>query len=359
MTARRFLGVVRLMPNESLLPSMEPCISGDRVVIEDRATASTLINKGSYGEPQKGGGLQLSLVEAAYLMEEGRITVRRSKKGRSASLSELIIRGIDRDPGFLGNLMVYRDLRNRAMVVKGQGYGTWTVFPRGKRPATGKADTWVRVYREHDMVTARELWLEARSRQNMRLKSLASVVDSDWDVTHYLVSPALEEAERSEMAPVRREELSVARMPVEGGGAFISGENAIGIGEKYSLGTKLSGSLLLSPEEDRMLFAGEADKDRAFVFEDLRARGCLVKTGFKYGSHFRVYPGMSIDEHSLFLVHCITGDEPMTWEELSRPIRLSHSVRKRFLFAMPAKGIGAPHHEGDGPLYLELKWTRP
>lgn len=72
------------------------------------------------------------------------------------------------------------------------------------------------------------------------------------------------------------------------------------------------------------------------VYKDLRSRGLVVKTGLKYGSHFRVYergekPGSS---HSPFLVHAISENTEITPTEWARAVRLAHGVRKSMIFAV-------------------------
>ena len=47
----------------------------DRVMIKDSAEASTIYNKGCYGYPMSGGGLELDLMEASYLVESNRLEV--------------------------------------------------------------------------------------------------------------------------------------------------------------------------------------------------------------------------------------------------------------------------------------------
>ena len=56
----------------------------------------------------------------------------------------------------------------------------------------GKADSWMTVQREDDSVTPKGLWLEARARENMKMRSVAAVVDSDWDITYYNIRTSLE-----------------------------------------------------------------------------------------------------------------------------------------------------------------------
>jgi len=81
---------------------------------------------------------------------------------------------------------------------------------------------------------------------------------------------------------------------------------------------------------------------RYAAFKDLRNRGFTVKSGLKYGTHFRVYergvrprkgertPG----EHAKYLVHAISEGETLPVVEISRFVRLSHSVKKKLWIAV-------------------------
>ncbi len=72
------------------------------------------------------------------------------------------------------------------------------------------------------------------------------------------------------------------------------------------------------------------------VYADLRDRGYVVRSGLKYGTHFRVYDrGVKPKrgereewEHAKFLAHGIPESAVYSIAELSRFVRLSHSVRK-------------------------------
>lgn len=66
------------------------------------------------------------------------------------------------------------------------------------------------------------------------------------------------------------------------------------------------------------------------VFRDLVDRGFIVRTGFKYGSNFRIY-AKSIQDHAEFLVHVIDGTEE--WYKISRAVRVAQGVRKEMIFA--------------------------
>ncbi len=149
--------------------------------------------------------------------------------------------------------------------------------------------------------------------------------------------------------------------------------NARGFGEKR--GNKL----LLSPEEaiylsekrkdfsivdednnqvdytDLMKFFSKKDKDfpkKYLVYKNLKERGYVVKTGFKFGTHFRVYPrGIKPGEgHSTWLVHVIDESHKCGFTEISRSVRLAQNVKKKMVFAVVDK-------EGDITYYKIERFT--
>jgi tRNA-intron endonuclease len=78
------------------------------------------------------------------------------------------------------------------------------------------------------------------------------------------------------------------------------------------------------------------------VYEDLRERGLLVRTGFKFGCDFRVYDRgvqlkkgpKSAKEHTKWIVYTVPEDFTMSFQELSRSVRLAHNIRARMLWAI-------------------------
>jgi len=81
------------------------------------------------------------------------------------------------------------------------------------------------------------------------------------------------------------------------------------------------------------LARSEAEFDiRYFVYKDLRDRGLLVKTGFKYGCHFRVYR-KGPEAHAEYLVHVIPEKREFQTYDIVKHCRLAHSVNKMMVFA--------------------------
>ncbi len=84
--------------------------------------------------------------------------------------------------------------------------------------------------------------------------------------------------------------------------------------------------------------------DLYLVYEDWRKRGYVLKTGFKFGTHFRIYfPGASpvkTDDkwmHSKHVIHVFPRKHKQIISEWARAIRVAHSVKKTFILAIPGK----------------------
>lgn len=107
--------------------------------------------------------------------------------------------------------------------------------------------------------------------------------------------------------------------------------------EKIRVIEKKSGEKLNFEELSSKLSKDDPDLMLKFpVYQDLKSRGLVVKTGLKYGAHFRVYArgeGPSTG-HAPYLVHAISEDASLTTQELSRAVRLAHSVKKKMVFAV-------------------------
>lgn len=81
------------------------------------------------------------------------------------------------------------------------------------------------------------------------------------------------------------------------------------------------------------------------VLRDLRERGYLVKTGFKFGTVFRVYERgvklkrgpKAVHEHTKWLVQPVAEESPFSLPEMSRAVRLAHNIRATFIWAVVDK----------------------
>ena len=126
-------------------------------------------------------------------------------------------------------------------------------------------------------------------------------------------------------------------------GLELSFVEALYLLEKGRVAVKKSGKKLGFHE--LMEFGLERDKrlhEKFIVYRDIRDRGFVAKTGFKFGCDFRVYQrGVSVkkgpkaaSEHTKWIVYTVPEDYACSFAELSRAVRLAHSIRAQMLWAI-------------------------
>jgi tRNA-intron endonuclease len=312
-------------------------VHADHATVSDPVQATRLYQKGFVGEPQPGNTLRLSLVEAAWLCTQERLDI---PGGAAALLAKGAAQGSRTEVAFLA----YSDLRSRGLVVRHHGDG-FRVWPRGDGPPK-EHEYDVTVAAEGDSVDGASLLAAARG------KGLLAVVDEDGAVTHYKVEA---EEPHGEVPPgplpKAKGVLLADRVLVEDAGT------AKEYAQREFLGTPSPAGLVLSLAEAKALqdrgaltVAGlERRKAHGLdVYTALREAGVVVKSGFRFGTHFRAYAGDPEEGHALWLIQCLAEGETLHWSELSRAIRLAHGVRKRFLVA-----VGSP------PTFVALSWFKP
>ncbi|MEM2006335.1 MAG: tRNA-intron lyase [Sulfolobales archaeon] len=88
------------------------------------------------------------------------------------------------------------------------------------------------------------------------------------------------------------------------------------------------------------------------VYEDIRSQGFTVRSALKYGADFAVYrtrPGL---EHAPFLVKVVSENQLLDPGDVVGWGRISHSVRKTLLLAVPNQKNGEIN-------YVVLRWFKP
>ena len=89
------------------------------------------------------------------------------------------------------------------------------------------------------------------------------------------------------------------------------------------------------------------------VYRDLRERGYIVKTGYKFGAHFRVYErGVKLirgpkspHEHTKWVVHTVAEESAFSLPEMSRAVRLAHNIRATLLWGVVDKESDVTYYE--------------
>ncbi len=328
-------------------------LQGTQVIVQDQSEASQIHNKGYYGIPQSGGLLKLDLMEAIYLVESGRLEV--ESDGRKNDASHLMRLAHKNSEGFEIRYLVYRELRSRGYVVKlGQPPLDFRVFPRGGTPNKTPSKWWVAAISERRTFDLARLLEDLDRTSDVRKKLLLAVVDEESDVTYYDVKRVVPKGRVGAVAISSRIDglLMADRVLVadrDDAGA-LHGSQFFGkmIGPTLQLSLIEAvflmdiGVLKLTDSKTNRPVTSAALKKRARsfqpdfdlrldAFKDMKGKGLIVKTGFKYGSHFRAYEGDPAKQHARYLVHAVPKEFKTMWPEVSRAVRLAHGVKKEIL----------------------------
>lgn len=334
-------------------------LRADHVWVAEEGEASRLYNKGAFGLPQPGGALQLDLLEACHLAEEGKLEV--LQRGAPAGLAELLALGSRLDAGFETRWLVYRDLRRRGYVVKASQEVDFHVYPRGGFPGKTPSRHLVMAVSERGTFDLERLVREAGQAERFDKRLLLAIVDEEGDITHYEARTREPEGEvKPGKRPLQGHEAQVLRdravLWEPRLARQLHGEEFLGRPLGSALQLSLTEALWLAEEQglrlrdagsSRPLGAEElaqraAKLQRGFAlsylaYKELRRRGLVVKTGFKFGTHFRAYTEAPERAHAEFLVHALPEGFTCPWPDIAGVVRLAHSVRKTILFVSGAR----------------------
>jgi tRNA-intron endonuclease len=341
------------------------------VTVDAGRDASALYSKGNHGTPQSGGALSLTLVEAAYLVESGRLRV--EDKEAPVGLAELLALGTAREERFELRYLVYRDFRERGYVIREEPASAKIDFSVRARGTSPKAPSkhWVLALSERSHFVASDICGFAARAEGLGKNPLVAIVDEEGDLTYYEFETGL----KAGRGPPKTK--ATGRGALSGNYVLVSGDAAKALhGEEEMLGKPIKNLLRLSLIEAAYLVEdGRLDLEEAgagpvglggllehaslhqhdfalrlAAYRALKHMGLVPKTGFKYGSHFRVYDRDGGSAHARYLVHAVPDNFACSWPELSRAVRLSHGVKKRLVYALAS---------GPQVQFLRVKWTRP
>jgi tRNA-intron endonuclease len=168
-------------PSQTLPTPAVGWLAEDRVVVFE-PTAVAVLGKGLAHGSRIGERLELSLLEAAHLVESGQLALRDARTGRDVSLERLGQRAAKLEHGFSERLAAYRALRSRQLVVKtGFKYGAHLrAYPRN--PETVHARYLVRAVPANYRAPWPELAGAVRVAQGVRKDLLIAGVAPDGSV---------------------------------------------------------------------------------------------------------------------------------------------------------------------------------
>ena len=163
-------------------------VARERVITESSEAAREFYNQSRFGSITEGGKVELSLLEALYLHEKGRLDMR-SEAGRKMTFETYVRKARKVEPNFWIRYCVFKDIRNRGYIIKtALKFGAdFRVYDRGIKPGEDHARWVVYPVHEGETLTWHEFSAKNRVAHSTKKRLLIGVVDDEGDVTYYEV----------------------------------------------------------------------------------------------------------------------------------------------------------------------------
>jgi tRNA-intron endonuclease len=315
------------------------------IIVEKQRDIGRLYSKSHLGEILNKDKLKLNLLEGVFLLSEGKLKLYCDKK--EVDFSKLVKIASNNISDFEIKFLVFKDLRSRGHPVKLFKNGFFTFYDYNKR-------FFVSVFSEKDILNLKDTKKLIKETEKEKRKLWFAIVDEEGDITYYDVSivnikgsTKKHKFKKSEGILLNDRIALFDKKNVKilfekeffgkpfGEGLQLSLIEVLYLQEKNLIEIKdTNGKKISKSNLKNIIKKQQPDFNlRLFVFNDLKNRGLIVKTGFKFGAHFRAYSKKPDKTHAEYLIHVVDNKFKSIWPEISRAVRLAHSVNKEIIIA--------------------------
>ncbi len=324
------------------------------IIVNKPRDIGRFFNKSQFGETISGNKLQLNLLEGVFLVGEKKITVFCNKK--IVGFRKLVKLAAKHISHFEIKYMIYRDLRKRGYAVnlyENKGFD-FSINDHRKNEGKNKESYFISSFTERDIFDIEKTRALIEKTKEKKSGLWFAIVDEEGDLTYYDVSISDVKGKTKEhvfsktIGCLLENRIVIFNEKIAGdlhvkeffgkpfgNGLQLSLAEAWYLLERKTIDIEDINGKNLSKNEF-ISFVEQLQPDieqRVLVFKDLKKRGLIVKTGFKFGAHFRAYTKKPDETHAEYLVHVVKKGFTSTWSEISRAVRLAHSVNKEIIFA--------------------------
>ena len=332
-------------------------LKDNNILIDNQKGASRLHNRGGFGKPLPMGRLKLDPVEGTYLVETKKLKV--VYDDVELSFHSLFDNLITKDPRFEHKYMVFRDLKRRGYRIQCTYNSRMKEIDFLLSPKQGRMQSLVSARAEREKFSIKSIRALCHKLCYESEQLWIAIVDEEGDITYYSVFP-VEPAGR-----IKTEKMKKGKGVLIKNHVFVyDRENARQLLKTEFFGKPFGKNLQLSLIEAVYLkekglldveyhrrnislkklktLAKQQQPDigiRYSVYKDLKKRNLGVKTGFKFGTHFRAYEKDPHKTHAEYLVDAVEKNYTATWSMISKGVRLAHSVKKLYTLAVLDKPV--------------------
>lgn len=322
----------------------------DKIVVEKNREAARLYSKSKIGKLIEEKNIYLDLIEGLYLLEKDKLEVfYKKEKIGFQHLFEVAAREVS---DFEIKYITFRDLRKRGYIVKPYNRRKNITFQVEQKT---KSPIFVSTFSERDFLDFKETIEILDFIRDKDAFLWFAIVDEEGDVTYYRISRLDIKGEmkkhdfnKTKGILLKNRVLIFDKVVSKelfdeeffgkpfNDGLQLSLVEALYLTENNLIDIYYPNGRKISKNDVRKVFKDlQPDIDyRLPVFKDLKERKMIVKTGFKFGTHFRVYTSNPNETHAEYLVHVVDKNFRSVWSEISRAVRLAHSVNKEIVFAV-------------------------
>ena len=160
--------------------------ANERVIADISDESRELYNQSRYGTVLDSGKLQLSLLEALYLIEKNKIEIAESKN-KNLDFEKFLKKATKLEPNFWIRYCVFKDTRDRGYIIKtALKFGAdFRVYDRGVKPGEDHARWIIYPVHEGSTLTWYEFAAKNRVAHSTKKRLMMGIVDDEGDVTYY------------------------------------------------------------------------------------------------------------------------------------------------------------------------------
>jgi tRNA-intron endonuclease len=325
------------------------------ILVKKPRDVGRLYTKSCFGETSSGNILRLNLIEGMFLLDEQKIKI--YHKTKELDFSALFTITANTIEGFEIKYPVFKDLRKRGHMIKLYDATPGITFMScAKSSASDQTkQCFVSAFSERDILEYKQIITLTNTITQQHGVLWFAIVDEEGDITYYEVTTeSLTGTSKKHTYPNGTgllldnrvvlfdkpliNQLTTAEFFGKpfGEGLQLSLIEAVYLAEQNILAIKTMHTQQSLSKQKFIKQVTQIQPDinqRLRVYNDLKQRGLIVKTGFKFGAHFRAYSDDPNTTHAEYLIHVVDADYACSCAELSRAVRLAHSVNKEILFA--------------------------
>ncbi len=322
-------------------------LTKEKIIVKKPKDFGRLYSKSHFGKTTSKGYLELDLLEGVFLKGERKIKIFREKQ--NLDFQKLVKIAVKDISDFDKKYLIFKDLRARGHAIKLSKDEKISFIDFKKKFL-------VSIFSEGDSFSIDEIVKLIKKVEKQNRELWFALVDEEGDITYYMVSTVDLIGKIKEHSYLKSKGILLKNRVIIfdkkissdmfekefygkpfGDGLQVSIVEALFLLEK--------GYIEILNEEGKKISCEKFEKLqpdlklRLKVFKDLKKRGMIVKTGFKFGTHFRAYSSKPDKTHAEYLIHVVEKGFISNWAEISRAVRLAHSVNKEIVFARIGKNI--------------------